>query len=172
MKAYDVFTEFSKLFPDWMDKVESYKKTGSKTISIKIKNGKSFIFLYDGESKNWSFGNYGWRRNKRKRKKEKLPVYRNIFVPSHIEACKIVDSIIERIDKYGAASVADLLDLINQPTTSRDDCDYGWTSYTTEFKIKEVKRGYLIKVSEPKYLHPSEEDQHQKDLEKSQRGLS
>ncbi len=71
MVAHDIWGAFSKMFPDWAQEAESYKKVGSKTISIKMKNSnKHLIFLYNDPT-NWSFGTKAWRQKPDNLKKEK-----------------------------------------------------------------------------------------------------
>lgn len=61
MTRLDIYKGFEDLFPDWVEKVESYKKVGSKTISLKMKNGRSLVFLYNNPN-NWNFGTKPWRK--------------------------------------------------------------------------------------------------------------
>lgn len=73
MTRTDIFDAFMKLFPTWAPHVESYKKIGSKTISLQFKNGKSRVFLYNDDD-NWNFGTKLWRKKPKpipKKKKEK-----------------------------------------------------------------------------------------------------
>lgn len=61
MTKVEIYDGFKDLFPSWVNKVESYKKVGSKTISLKLKSGKSLVFLYNNPS-NWNFGTKPWRK--------------------------------------------------------------------------------------------------------------
>lgn len=81
MTKEELFDNFKILFPNWKDRVVSYKKIGSKSLAIKIakyitKSGAvsedcdSRVFLYENQN-NWQFGTKLWRkRPERKKKKE------------------------------------------------------------------------------------------------------
>lgn len=66
MVVDNIWNGFTKLFPDYVDKVESYKKIGSKSIKLKMKTpegapDKFLIFLYN-DPWDWTFGTKVWRR--------------------------------------------------------------------------------------------------------------
>jgi hypothetical protein len=66
MVVDNIWNGFTKLFPDYVDKVESYKKIGSKSIKLKMKTpegtpDKFLIFLYN-DPYDWTFGTKVWRR--------------------------------------------------------------------------------------------------------------
>ena len=64
-----IWEGFKKLFPTWVDNVESYKKIGSKTIEIKIKDSDNkLIFLYN-DPWDWTFGSKVWRAKPRSKPK-------------------------------------------------------------------------------------------------------
>lgn len=76
--------------------------------------------------------------------------FRNIVLRVRGDAERVVDEMKERIHKDGSASVADLLDLIDVPGRYTDN-NYGWDD-ERDIGIRRVSNGYLIDVSEPKYL--------------------
>lgn len=76
--------------------------------------------------------------------------FRNIVLRVRGDAERVVDELKERIHKDGSASVADLLDLIDVPGRYTDN-NYGWID-ERDIGIRRVSNGYLIDVSEPKYL--------------------
>ena len=66
MQRDNIWDGFVKLFPDYVDKVESYKKIGSKTLKLKMKTPegapeKNLIFLYN-DPWDWTFGSNVWRK--------------------------------------------------------------------------------------------------------------
>ena len=69
MQRDNIWEAFKNLFPDWEEKVESYKKIGSKSIKLKIKRPegeepKYLIFLYN-DPWNWTYGSNIYRRKPR-----------------------------------------------------------------------------------------------------------
>lgn len=56
-----IFGKFAEMFPLIAPDVKSYKKIGSKTISIRMNNGKTRTFLYNNPD-NWNFGTKPWRK--------------------------------------------------------------------------------------------------------------
>lgn len=66
MVVDNIWNGFTELFPGYVDKVESYKKIGSKSIKLKMKTpegapDKFLIFLYN-DPNDWTFGTKVWRR--------------------------------------------------------------------------------------------------------------
>lgn len=66
MVVDNIWNGFTKLFPDYVSKVESYKKIGSKSIKLKMKTAegepeKYLIFLYN-DPWDWTFGSKVWRK--------------------------------------------------------------------------------------------------------------
>jgi hypothetical protein len=47
--------QFKQMFPQYADSIISYKKVGSKTLSINLQHHKSLVFLYEGPD-NWTLG--------------------------------------------------------------------------------------------------------------------
>lgn len=74
--------------------------------------------------------------------------YRSIVVRERAEAEQICGALWERIDMYQAASVADLLDLIDVSARFTDN-SWGWTD-KREIGVKRVPGGFLIDVEEAK----------------------
>lgn len=96
----------------------------------------------------------GGRSDRRRRDDDYEPDdnvdYRNIVLQRREEAESVVDQMRGRIDTYGTASVADLLDLIDV-TGKYTDNNWGWDD-EREIGIRRVRNGYLIDVSEAKLL--------------------
>lgn len=77
MTVQNIFKAFSNMFPDLAQASASYKKVGSKTISVKMKNGKSLVFLFNNED-DWTLGTKLWRR-----KPEPIPKGGTVKIPEH-----------------------------------------------------------------------------------------
>lgn len=67
MVVDNIWAGFCRLFPDYINRVESYKKIGSKSIKIKMNKenisdpDRYLIFLYN-DPWDWTFGTKVWRR--------------------------------------------------------------------------------------------------------------
>jgi hypothetical protein len=66
----------------------------------------------------------------------------DIILASREEAELVVERLIDIIDKYDVASVADLNDLLGLPTSHIDN-KWGWT-YLNNVEIRQIRNGYLI----------------------------
>lgn len=56
-----IFEKFKEMFPNYAEHVKSYKKIGSKTISLRMEDGSTRTFLYNNPN-NWNFGTRPWRK--------------------------------------------------------------------------------------------------------------
>lgn len=70
MQRDNIWDGFVKLFPNYVDRVESYQKIGSKSLKLKIKTPegepeKYLIFLYN-DPWDWTFGTKVWRSKPRR----------------------------------------------------------------------------------------------------------
>lgn len=69
MQRDNIWDGFTRLFPNYVDKVESFKKVGSKTLKLKMKtddgSDKHLFFLYN-DPWDWTFGSKVWRTKPRK----------------------------------------------------------------------------------------------------------
>lgn len=99
---------------------------------------------------------YGGRSSKREREErrdrrgdDKLD-YRNIVLTHRDDAEEVVEQLHKRIEKHGGASIADLFDLIDEPSNYNDN-NWGWTS-KRDIGIRRISRGFLIDVEEAEYL--------------------
>lgn len=77
MSKEDLFDMFEQMFPNWAERVTTYKKIGSRTLAIKFKefgetvidqNEVSRVFLYKGPN-NWQFGTKMWRKKPNPKKR-------------------------------------------------------------------------------------------------------
>ena len=76
--------------------------------------------------------------------------FRNIILRNREDAEQVIEEMRRRIRNKDSASVADLLDLIDVPGRYTDN-NWGWDD-ERDIGIRRVSSGYLIDVSEPKYL--------------------
>lgn len=101
-------------------------------------------------------GSYSDRRDHNSRRKDDYydsddrVDFRNIVLRDRSDAERVIGAMRDRIRSDGSASVADLLDLIDVAGRYTDN-NYGWDD-ERDIGIRRVSSGYLIDVSEPKYL--------------------
>lgn len=76
--------------------------------------------------------------------------YRDIVLRNRDDAYEIVDQLYFRIHETGAATIADLLDLVDLPTKPSDN-DWGWES-KKDISVRRVSNGYLIDVERARYV--------------------
>lgn len=65
-----------------------------------------------------------------------------LIIPSRSEAERVVEQLIDIVEKYDQASVADLYELVGLPTAHTDN-KWGWTSFARA-EIRQVRDGYLL----------------------------
>ncbi|MET0786533.1 MAG: hypothetical protein ABWY25_07505 [Paenisporosarcina sp.] len=70
----------------------------------------------------------------------------DLIIPSREEAELVLERLIDIIDKYDAASLADLYDLMGLPTSPIDN-KWGWTSLG-KVEVRQVREGYVIDLPE------------------------
>lgn len=61
MTKDELFEEFKKLFPIQAASTIEYKKVGSKTIAVKLKNRDNRLYFLYNNPYNWNFGTKPWR---------------------------------------------------------------------------------------------------------------
>lgn len=98
---------------------------------------------------------YDRERNSRRDREEYYPKddkidYRNIVVQGRADANDVINKMIERIEEYGACSVADLFDMIDLPSNYVDN-NWGWVD-ERDIRVRRVSAGFLIDVPEAVYL--------------------
>lgn len=74
----------------------------------------------------------------------------DIIVGTKIEADLICEKLLETVETYGAAKVADLNDLIGQ-TSAYTDHKWGWTNLET-LRPQRVREGFLLMLPQPEDL--------------------
>jgi hypothetical protein len=70
------------------------------------------------------------------------PESNEIILSQRTDAELVVERLIDIIEKYEVASLADLYDLIGQPSSPIDN-KWGWT-YLRNVEVRQVREGYLI----------------------------
>lgn len=90
------------------------------------------------------------RDNKERSRRDDKLDYRNIVLLNREDTEEVVEQLHKRIKKHGAASIADLFDLIGEPSNYNDN-NWGWMD-PRDIGLRRVARGYLIDVSEPEWL--------------------
>lgn len=68
----------------------------------------------------------------------------DVILQNRDEAERVVETLIECLDKYEVASLADYYDLLGLPTSHVDN-KWGWT-YLNNIEIRQVRDGYLIEL--------------------------
>lgn len=120
--------------------------------------GRKKKSYYDGGKERVSYNSYyrsdssrgsSRSRDRRDDRDDKVD-YRNIVLRNRGDAEEVVDRMHKRIKEFGAASVADLLDLIDVSGRYTDN-NWGWTD-ERDIGVRRVSSGYLIDVSEAEYL--------------------
>lgn len=76
--------------------------------------------------------------------------FRNIILLERAAAEDVIEEMRRRIRDTNSVSVAELLDLIGEPSRYTDN-NWGWDD-ERDIGIRRVSSGYLIDVAEPKYL--------------------
>lgn len=89
-------------------------------------------------------------RDRDRRSRDDRLDYRNIVLLNRDDTEEVIDQLHKRIEKYGAVSIGELFDLIDEPSNPNDN-NWGWTD-KRDIGLRRVSRGYLIDVSEAEYL--------------------
>lgn len=77
--------------------------------------------------------------------------FRNVILEQRVDAERLIDEMRRRIIDTGSVSVAELFDLIDEPSRYTD-ANWGWND-ERDIKIRRVSSGFLIDVCEPRYLN-------------------
>ena len=70
-----------------------------------------------------------------------------VILQSRAEAEEVIDNLYEVVSQYGAASVADLYQLVGI-TASHQDTKWGWTELRGT-GVSKVRHGYLLDLPQP-----------------------
>lgn len=89
------------------------------------------------------------RERERKKRDDKLD-YQSIVLLERSDCEDVVRTLHQRIKKYGAVSIAELFDLIDEPSDPNDN-NWGWTD-PRDIGVRSTGRGFLIDVAEAEYL--------------------
>ena len=74
-----------------------------------------------------------------------------IVLESRAEVYDVLTILEERIERFGAATVADLYDLVGETPTFADR-NYGWTAIDGRSGTRQVRNGWLIELPRPELL--------------------
>lgn len=61
MTKENIYLALCHIVPTFAKEVERYEKIGSQSIRLKMKNGKTRVFLYYNDD-NWTLGTKSWRK--------------------------------------------------------------------------------------------------------------
>lgn len=89
-------------------------------------------------------------RRDRDREDDRETDYRDIVLKNRDDAEEVIDQLMFRIKETGAATVADLLDLVELPTKPSQN-DWGWDR-SSDISLRRVSSGWLIDVARARYL--------------------
>ena len=87
---------------------------------------------------------------RRERRNRALHNFDEFILETRAEASEVLDRLHARIDKYGAATVADLYDMLGE-TGNYTDVKYGWVDLQGS-GISRVDGGYLLDLPRPEPL--------------------
>lgn len=73
--------------------------------------------------------------------------FSDVVLDTRGEAVEVVEALINRVDRYGSASVSDLYDLVGV-TGSFQDQRWGWTDLRTA-DVRQVRGGFLLDLPNP-----------------------
>jgi len=76
--------------------------------------------------------------------------FQEIILETRAECEEVIDQMFDLTEKYKAATVADLLELIGADTTYTDD-KWGWYD-VRDFNIRRIQDGYLLDIPRPEAL--------------------
>lgn len=76
--------------------------------------------------------------------------FNDVVLDSRTEAIEVIEALIDRVDRYQSATVADLYDLVGV-TGSFADQRWGWTDLRTA-DVRQVRGGFLLDLPSPEPL--------------------
>lgn len=76
--------------------------------------------------------------------------FRNIYIESRGEAEDVLGHLVDLIEDYGVASVADYYDLLGIDSAFTDN-DYGWTNISSAY-VQRSRHGYAINLPRPREI--------------------
>jgi hypothetical protein len=78
--------------------------------------------------------------------------FEEVILPSHRDAMRVIDTMKDMAERYGAVSVGDLYDMIGEESTFADE-KYGWTIEDLEdARPRPVRSGFLLDMNKPQPL--------------------
>ena len=76
--------------------------------------------------------------------------FADIILTTRAEALEVLDALIDRVDRFGMASVSDMYDFVGV-TGSYADRRYGWTDLR-DADVRQVRDGFAIELPRPELL--------------------
>jgi hypothetical protein len=76
--------------------------------------------------------------------------YQSIILKNREDAEDLIDEMRHRINKFGSCSIAELFDMIDEPSNYNDN-NWGWED-ERDISLRRVSKGYLIDVVKAYYL--------------------
>lgn len=76
--------------------------------------------------------------------------FNDVVLDTRTEAVEVIEALLDRIDRYGSASVSDLYDFVGV-TGSYADRNWGWTDLRTA-DVRQVRGGFLLDLPLPDLL--------------------
>ena len=70
-----------------------------------------------------------------------------LIIPTRADAELVVEMLLDIIDKYGVASVADLYEFVGYPSHYTDNA-WGWR-YLKTVQVRQINEGYMIDLPQP-----------------------
>lgn len=149
---------FSGFFSEDASNVKSYLGTEvllptiKKTISDLVTTGID-VLLY-GEKKNHSGGNkpsYRSYYDEQRNVTSYIPstsrgyTFKDVVLESRSDAEQLLDSMIDIVKRYGSISVADMYDLVGEPSKYTDN-NYGWVDLSGAHAERDVFGSYILKL--------------------------
>lgn len=126
-----------------------FGSTSSRSSRRSTKDRVLYSSYYKSEYNGRRTSSHRDRDERQYRENEKVD-YRNIVLRDRRDAEDVVNELKRRIEEYQQATIADLFDLIDV-TSSYVDNNWGWVD-ERDIGIRRVSAGYLIDVSEARYL--------------------
>lgn len=78
--------------------------------------------------------------------------FEEVILPTHRDALRVIDTMKDMADRYGAVSVGDLYDMIGEESTFADE-KYGWTSEDMlDARPRQIRGGFLLDMHKPQPL--------------------
>lgn len=108
---------------------------------------------YTASYKGYSYRSEREKKERRSERRDRDEDFdpRRVLLKDRVSAEKIIDKMEDYIYKEGKVTIADLAEMVQEPSNYQDN-NWGWTSMRG-IEVQRVRGGlYLIRVPEPKYV--------------------